>query len=72
MYMKKLIVSRKKVFAGSLLPYWIIVGFSKVIFMQKYNYDGDLCEMSAVPFQFLFQIREGMIEYYFTWLFSSS
>lgn len=45
--MKKLIVSREKVFAGSLLPYWIIVGFSKVIFMQKYNFDGDLCEMSA-------------------------
>lgn len=45
--MKKLIVSRKKVFAGLLLPYWIIVGFSKVIFMQKYNFDGDLCEMSA-------------------------
>ena len=47
MYMKKLIVSRKKVFAGLLLPYWIIVGFSKVIFMQKYNFDGNLCEMSA-------------------------
>lgn len=45
--MKKLIVSRKKVFAGSLLPYWIIVGHSKVIFMQKHNFDGDLCEMSA-------------------------
>lgn len=45
--MKKLIVSRKKVFAGSLLPYWIIVGFSKIIFIQKYNFDGDLCEMSA-------------------------
>lgn len=45
--MKKLIVSRKKAFAGSLLPYWIIVGFSKTIFMQKYNFDGDLCEMSA-------------------------
>ena len=45
--MKKLTVSRKKAFAGALLPYWIIVGFSKMIFMQKYNFDGDLCEMSA-------------------------
>lgn len=46
--MKKLLVSRKKAFAGSLLPYWIIVGFSKDIFIQKYNFDGDLCEMSAL------------------------
>lgn len=45
--MKKLIVSREKVFAGSLLPYWIIAGFSKIIFMQKYNFEGDLCEMST-------------------------
>lgn len=45
--MKNLIFSRKKVFAGSLLPYWIVVGISKVAFMQKYNFDGDLCEMSA-------------------------
>lgn len=34
-------------FAGSLLPYWIIVGISKAAFMQKYNFDGDLCEMST-------------------------
>lgn len=45
--MKKLIVLRKKVFAGSLLPYWVIVGFHKDVFMRKHNFDGDLCEMSA-------------------------
>ena len=45
--MKKLIVLRKKAFTGSLLPYWIIAGFGKDIFMEKYNFDGDLCEMSA-------------------------
>lgn len=45
--MKKLIVSRKKAFAGSLFPYWIIAGFRKDIFMEKYNFDGDLCEMGA-------------------------
>lgn len=45
--MKKVFVLRKKAFAGSLLPYWIIVGFSKANFMQKYNIDGDLCDMNA-------------------------
>lgn len=45
--MRKLIVLRKKVFAGSFLPYWIIAGFGKDIFMKKYNFDGDLCEMNA-------------------------
>lgn len=45
--MKKLIVSRKKAFADALLPYWIIVGFSKIIFMQEHNFDEDLCEMSV-------------------------
>lgn len=45
--MRKLIILRKKAFAGSLLPYWIITGFSKEIFVEKYNFDGDLCEMSA-------------------------
>lgn len=34
-------------FAGLLVPYWIITGFSKDIFMEKYNFDRDLCEMSA-------------------------
>lgn len=45
--MKKLIISRKKTFAGSLLPYWIIVGFRKAVFMQKYKFDEDLCEMNT-------------------------
>ena len=42
--MKKIFVLRKKAFAGSLLPYWIIVGFKKANFMKKYNMDGDLCD----------------------------
>lgn len=46
--MKKLIVLRKKAFAGALLPYWIIAGFRKDIFKEKHNFDGDLCEMSAM------------------------
>lgn len=29
------------------MPYWIIAGFSKDIFMKEYGLDGDLCEMSA-------------------------
>lgn len=45
--MRKLIILRKKAFAGSLLPYWIITGFSKENFVEKYNFNGDLCEMSA-------------------------
>lgn len=45
--MKRLIVLRKKMFAGSLLPYWIIAGVSKDVFMEKYNFDRDLCEMNA-------------------------
>lgn len=45
--MKKLIVLRKKAFIGSLLPYWIITGFRKETFMEKYHFDGDLCEMGA-------------------------
>lgn len=45
--MKKLIILRKNVFAGSFLPYWIIAGFRKDIFMERHNFDGDLCEMSA-------------------------
>lgn len=45
--MRKLTVLRKKAFAGSLSPYWIIAGFGKDIFMEKYNFVGDLCEISA-------------------------
>lgn len=45
--MKKLIVLRKKAFAGSLLPYWIIAGLRKETFMERYGFNGDLCEMSA-------------------------
>lgn len=45
--MKKIFALRKKAFAGSLLPYWVIVGFSKTYFMQKYNLDGDLCAINA-------------------------
>ena len=29
------------------MPYWIIAGFSKDIFMEKYNFDRDLREMDA-------------------------
>ena len=45
--MKKIFVLRKKAFAGSLLPYWIIVGISKASFMQNYDIDGDLCDMDT-------------------------
>ena len=45
--MKKLIILRKNVFAGSFLPYWIIAGYRKDIFMERHNFDGDLCEMST-------------------------
>lgn len=46
-HMEKLIVLREKAFAGALLPYWIIIGFSKIIFMQKHNFGEALCEISV-------------------------
>lgn len=48
--MKKLIITRKKKFAGALLPYWIMVGTRKKLFMQQYGFEGDLCKMDFQGF----------------------
>lgn len=45
--MKRLIIHRKKKFASALMPYWIVTGINKKIFMEKYNLIGDLCKTSA-------------------------
>lgn len=29
------------------MPYWIIVGFRKDVFVQEYHLDGDLCKMDT-------------------------
>lgn len=48
--MKKLIITRKKKFSGAILPYWIIVGTRKKLFMQQYGFEGDLCKMNFQGF----------------------
>lgn len=48
--MKKLIITRKKKFSGAILPYWIIVGTRKKLFMQHYGFEGDLCKMNFQGF----------------------
>ncbi|SCZ81448.1 hypothetical protein [Pseudobutyrivibrio xylanivorans] len=49
--MKKIKVTRKKKFAGALMPYWIIVNERKSIFMNDYALNGDICDItsSGVP-----------------------
>ena len=37
-------VTRKKKFAGALMPYWIITGIRKEEFAAKYHIQGDLCQ----------------------------
>ena len=48
--MKSIIVTRKKKFAGAVMPYWIITQKSKTAFMTEFRLDGDTCEMSEAGF----------------------
>ena len=48
--MKILKVTRKKKFAGAVLPYWIIFHKSKTEFMSEIGLEGDACSMSEAGF----------------------
>ena len=48
--MKTITVTRKKKFAGAVMPYWVITGVRKAAFCSRYNLSGDLCEQSENGF----------------------
>ena len=48
--MEKITVTRKKKFAGAVMPYWIITRVSKAEFCAQYGLDGDKCEQSESGF----------------------
>ena len=48
--MSTITVTRKKKFAGALMPYWVITGISKAAFCLRYNLSGDLCEQTESGF----------------------
>lgn len=48
--MKSIKVTRKKKYAGAVMPYWIITQKSKTAFMTEFGLEGDTCEMSEAGF----------------------
>jgi len=49
-FLEKITVTRKKKFAGAVMPYWIITRVSKAEFCAQYGLDGDKCEQSESGF----------------------
>ena len=48
--MKNIKVTRKKKFAGAIMPYWIIFQKSKTEFMSEFGLEGDACRMTEAGF----------------------
>ena len=48
--MKKIVITRKKKFAGAMMPYWIVYQKTKAEFMSEFGLEGDACNMSEVGF----------------------
>lgn len=48
--MKIISVTRKKKFAGAVMPYWIIFQKSKADFMSEFGLQDDACKMSEAGF----------------------
>ena len=48
--MKKIVITRKKKFAGAMMPYWIVFKKSKAEFMSEFGFEGDACNMSEAGF----------------------
>ena len=48
--MKKIVITRKKKFAGAMMPYWIVYQKTKAEFMSEFGLEGDACNMSEAGF----------------------
>ncbi len=48
--MKRIKVTRKKKFAGSTMPYWVIVQKKRADFMAEMGLEGEACKMSEAGF----------------------
>ncbi len=48
--MKKIVITRKKKFAGAMMPYWIVYQKTKTEFMSEFGLEGDACNMSEAGF----------------------
>ncbi|MBO4907830.1 MAG: hypothetical protein J5476_00985 [Lachnospiraceae bacterium] len=48
--MKKIVITRKKKFAGAMMPYWIVYQKTKAEFMSEFGLEGDVCNMSEAGF----------------------
>lgn len=48
--MKKIVITRKKKFAGAMMPYWIVYQKTKAEFVSEFGLEGDACNMSEAGF----------------------
>ena len=48
--MNKIVITRKKKFAGAMMPYWIVYQKTKAEFMSEFGLEGDACNMSEAGF----------------------
>ena len=48
--MNKIVITRKKKYAGAMMPYWIVYQKTKAEFMSEFGLEGDACNMSEAGF----------------------